>query len=80
MNTEPKQNVESGNSAVQLRFLRQPEVLARVGVAWITILRWENEGAFPKRRKLGKSTVAWVESEIDEWCAAKAAQVSEAGQ
>jgi prophage regulatory protein len=55
-----------------IRFLRQPAVLARVGVTWITILRWEKQGRFPKRRKLGPNTVAWVEAEIEEWCASRA--------
>ncbi|RSY88060.1 AlpA family phage regulatory protein [Sphingomonas koreensis] len=65
-------NPTSGSRPVPLRFLRQPDVLARVGVTWITILRWEKQGLFPKRRKLGPNTVAWVEAEIDEWCAGRA--------
>lgn len=56
----------------QVRFLRLPEVLARVGVVWITIWRWEKEDRFPKRRKIGKRAVAWVESEVDKWCADRA--------
>lgn len=58
----------------QIRYIRQPEVLARVGVSWITIYRWEKQDHFPKRRRLGRHTVAWVEAEIDEWCAQRAAQ------
>ena len=57
------------------RFLREPELLARVNVAWITILRGEKEGTFPPRRKISKRTVAWVEPEIDEWCAQRAAEM-----
>jgi len=64
-------------SGIGIRYLRQPDVLARVGVTWITILRWERQGRFPKRRKLGPNTVAWVEAEVEEWCANKAAQISE---
>ena len=51
-----------------MRYLRQPEVLARVSVSWATILRWEKQGTFPARRKLGPNTVAWVEDEIEQWC------------
>lgn len=80
MSRYPKSSSKDQNSATQVRFLRQPEVLARVGVAWITVRRWEEAGLFPKRRKLGERVVGWVESEIDEWCAAKAAPVSEVGQ
>ena len=57
-----------------MRYLRQPEVLARVGVSWITIYRWEKRGEFPRRRHIGRRAVAWVEAEIDDWCAQKAAQ------
>ena len=71
MTTKSKPDVKP---TVHPRFLRQPEVLALVGVAWITILRWEQEGLFPKRRKIGKRVAAWVESEVQEWCANKAAQ------
>lgn len=55
------------------RYLRQPEVLARVGVSWVTLVRWEKEGLFPKRRRLGRNTVAWVEGEIEDWCANRVA-------
>jgi len=54
------------------KYLRQPEVLARVGVSWMTLRRWEDKGTFPKRCKLGDRTVAWVESEIDDWCSRRA--------
>jgi predicted DNA-binding transcriptional regulator AlpA len=50
------------------RFIRLPEVLARVSVSWITIYRWEREGRFPARKHLGPNTVAWDEEEVDEWC------------
>jgi prophage regulatory protein len=70
----------SGDAPGRLRFLREPEVLNRVGVTWITILRWEQEGTFPPRRKIGKRVVAWVEAEIDEWCAGKAAETGGEGQ
>ena len=54
------------------RFLRLPEVLARIGVSWMTILRWEKRGLFPKRHRIGPNTVAWLESDIDNWCAQRA--------
>lgn len=60
------------------RFIRLPEVLARVGVSWITIYRWEREGRFPTRRHLGRNTVAWVEDEVEQWCARRAAASDEA--
>lgn len=51
------------------RLLRQPEVLKRIGVSWVTILRWEKQGLFPRRRKIGPRLVAWLESEVDQWVA-----------
>ncbi len=60
------------NSTASPRYLRQPEVLARIGVSWITLMRWEKQGAFPSRRRLGPNTIAWLESEINEWCASRA--------
>ena len=50
------------------RFLRQPEVLARVGVSWATLARWEVRGLFPRRHRIGPNTVAWLESDVDAWC------------
>jgi prophage regulatory protein len=52
-----------------VRFLRLPEVLDRVGVTAVTIWRWEQQGLFPPRRKIGPRLVGWVESEIVAWCA-----------
>ena len=80
MTTVTRENTGDLLAPTPLRFIRQPEVLDRIGVAWITIVRWEEAGLFPKRRKLGERVVGWVESEIDEWCAGKAAQGSELGQ
>lgn len=56
-----------------MRYLRLREVLARIGVSWVTLWRWEREGLFPKRRKIGKRAVAWVEAEIDDWCEKRSA-------
>jgi prophage regulatory protein len=51
------------------RFLRQPQVLERVGGSGRPIWRWEKKGEFPRRRHLGGRTVGWLEAEVDEWCA-----------
>lgn len=72
-----KSNADVGDPKAPkpIYFLREPEVVARVGVTAITLLRWEQEDLFPKRRKIGKHAVAWVESEIDEWCGNRAAGI-----
>jgi prophage regulatory protein len=56
-----------------IRFIRLPEVMSRTAFSKMTIRRWEGEGAFPKRCKIGKNLVAWVEAEIDDWCEKRAA-------
>ena len=38
-----------------------------------TLWRWERAGKFPKRVQLGGNSVGWIESEIDAWVAARAA-------
>lgn len=61
------------DSPPQVRFLRLPEVMARVGLSKMTIYRKERDGSFPHRRKIGEHAVAWVEAEINDWCAKRAA-------
>lgn len=53
------------------RYLRQPEMLARVGLSRTTVWKLEKQGAFPKRRAIVGRTVAWLESEIAEWQASR---------
>ena len=53
------------------RILRQPAVVARVGVAATTIWRWEIAGTFPRRVQLGKNSIGWWEHEVEAWLAAR---------
>lgn len=43
--------------------------LKRMGikVSRTTILRWEAQGRFPRRIRMGGTTVAWFMSEIEDW-------------
>lgn len=50
-----------------MRIIRRPEVENKVGASRATIYRWEAAGRFPRRRKLGKNSVGWIESEIEAW-------------
>ena len=54
--------------------LRMPEVRRRTGKARSTIYADMEAGRFPKSIKLGGRSVAWLESEIDEWIDAQAAR------
>ena len=49
------------------RFLRLPEVIARVGLRRSAIYQRMSEGRFPRSRSLGPKCVVWVEAEIDDW-------------
>ena len=49
------------------QLLRITEVMARTTLSKRTIYRKMNEGTFPKSRRINNRTIAWVESEIEEW-------------
>jgi prophage regulatory protein len=36
-----------------------------------TVWRWEKNGQFPRRRKLGGRSVGWLENEVLEWIASR---------
>lgn len=43
-----------------------------VTVSNTSLLRWEQNGRFPRRIRMAGTTVAWLKSEIDEWLEARA--------
>ena len=55
------------------RFLPVDEVEHVSGYSRTTIWRHEREGLFPRRVKIGKARVGWLESEVREWIAARKA-------
>ena len=54
-------------AAVPARFLRLPEVIARVGLRRSAIYQRMSDGRCPRSRSLGPKCVVWVEAEIDDW-------------
>lgn len=38
-----------------------------INVSRTTLLRWEQNGRFPRRIRMGGTTVAWFMSEIEDW-------------
>ena len=50
-----------------MRFLRIDEVIGKVGLSRPTIWRLERSNEFPRRRQLGRNSVAWLEDEIEDW-------------
>lgn len=56
-----------------VKVLRLPGVVSKLGISRSTIYDWLNaksprhDPAFPKPYSLGKQSVGWLESEVDEW-------------
>lgn len=48
-------------------YLTIAEVLALIGVSYTTLWRWQAQGRFPHRRRLGPNRVGFLRSEVEEW-------------
>lgn len=48
-------------------FIRLPEVLKRTGISRATVYRLINKKAFPLPVKISEKSIAFVESEINDW-------------
>lgn len=57
-----------------MRLLSKKDVCARTTYSRAHLDRLEAEGRFPKRVRLGRARVAWVEDEVDEWIAERVAE------
>jgi len=51
--------------------LRWPDVKKRIGLGRSRVYQLIAVGKFPKQIKLSERASGWVESEIDEWIAAR---------
>ncbi len=51
--------------------LRLPSVKSRTGLSRSTIYLRVSEGRFPKPVSLGGRAVGWVETEVNDWLAAR---------
>ncbi|WP_337063624.1 helix-turn-helix transcriptional regulator [Raoultella ornithinolytica] len=47
--------------------IRLPEVIKRTGVSRATIYRLINKKSFPSQIKISEKTIAFVESEVNDW-------------
>jgi prophage regulatory protein len=50
-----------------MKFLRIRQVIQLTGLSRMTIYRLEIAGEFPKRRQLSKNSVAWLDTDIEQW-------------
>lgn len=55
------------------KILRRKKLSEVLGVSEVTIWRWERKGLLPPKRQIGPNAVGWLESDIEEWWAAKTA-------
>ena len=46
-----------------------PEVDARVPYSRAHLYRLEDQGEFPKRKRIGANRIAWVRDEVERWLA-----------
>ena len=53
------------------KLLRFPAVREAVGLSRSSIWRMEQKRLFPRRRRLGAHSVAWLSSEIADWVASR---------
>ena len=57
-----------------LRIIRKPEVKSKTGLPNSTIYELISQDKFPKQIKLSARSSGWLESEIDEWIAARVSE------
>jgi len=50
-----------------MRLIKLKEVMAKTSLGHSIIYKFIAEGTFPKQVSLGAKSVAWVESEVDDW-------------
>jgi prophage regulatory protein len=58
----------------QYRIIRANQITQVVGISRRHADRLEADGKFPRKVKLGENSVGWLESEINAWIEARAAE------
>lgn len=61
-------------TVVGTRVLRLRDVEERTGLKRASIYRRGNAGTFPKPIRLGANSSGWIESEVEQWLAARVAE------
>ena len=57
-----------------LKVVRKKDLHTRIGLRRTAVEELVKLGDFPRPIRVGKRAVAWLESEIDEWLRARAAE------
>ena len=50
-----------------MEFLSERQVLRKIGVCRSTLWRYQKNGVFPKRRRIGPRRVGWLDSDVEAW-------------
>lgn len=50
-----------------MRYIRFRELRKLIPLGRTTIWRMMREGRFPQSRRIGKTAMAWLESEVEDW-------------
>lgn len=54
-----------------MRIIRDGQLRKLVPLSRVTIWRLEKQDAFPRRVKIGKNSVGWLEHEVIQWIASR---------
>lgn len=65
---------KTATSIARQRFLRMPAVREKTGLGRDSLYRLAHAGKFPKPIKISDRASAWLESEVDQWCASRIAE------
>ena len=61
---------------VQSDLMLADEVDARIPYSRAHLYRLEDQGEFPKRRRIGPNRVAWILTEVEQWLAKRMEELS----
>ncbi|MBD2796323.1 AlpA family transcriptional regulator [Xenorhabdus sp. 18] len=61
-------------TTLKTNFIRLPEVQRKTGFGKAWIYKLIADGKFPKQVKIGTRSVAFIESEIDDWMSQRIAE------
>lgn len=73
---EPRSMLGEGPIYARDRLLKAPEVVARTTLSRAALYQAIAAGAFPRPVRLSANRVAWPESHVDAWIAAKVGAAS----
>jgi prophage regulatory protein len=57
-------------------FMLSDEVVTRVPYSRAHLYRLEDQGDFPKRKRIGTNRIAWVRTEVEQWLAQRMEELS----